>query len=102
MLRASLPSAVLGEAPWSIFLSLYELLDEYPQHLIEVSLDCLLLLWELFLAPHSVFTVKYLSARAQLIRMTWQGPWKEQIKNLHPSSAGCVQKADQRCEKLQG
>jgi hypothetical protein len=42
LLRAALPSAALREAPWSIFLSLYELLDEYPLHLIEVSLKCLL------------------------------------------------------------
>ncbi len=36
LLRAALPSAAIKEAPWSVFLSLYELIDEYPLHLIEV------------------------------------------------------------------
>ncbi|BDA44330.1 Uncharacterized tRNA/rRNA methyltransferase YfiF at C-terminar half [Coccomyxa sp. Obi] len=37
LLRAALPSAAVEEAPWSVFLSLYELIDEYPLHLIQVQ-----------------------------------------------------------------
>jgi hypothetical protein len=37
LLRAALPVAAAREAPWLMFLTLYELLDEYPLHLIEVS-----------------------------------------------------------------
>ncbi len=44
LLKAALPTAAVREAPWSTFLSLHELLDEYPLHLIEVSLYNLLLL----------------------------------------------------------
>ncbi len=36
LLRAALPSAAVKEAPWSVFLSLYELIDEYPLHLVQV------------------------------------------------------------------
>lgn len=37
LLRAALPPAAAKEIPWSAFLSLYELLDEYSLHLIEVG-----------------------------------------------------------------
>ena len=38
LLRAALPSAAQKAPPWSAFLALYELLDEYALHLIQVSL----------------------------------------------------------------
>ena len=36
LLQAALPPADLKAQPWSIYLSLYELLDEYALHLIQV------------------------------------------------------------------
>ena len=36
LLRAALPPADVDAQPWSIFLCLYELLDEYALHLIQV------------------------------------------------------------------
>ena len=36
LLRAALPPADVNSPPWSAFLSLYELLDEYALHLIQV------------------------------------------------------------------
>ena len=36
LLRAALPLADMKAQPWSTFLSLYELLDEYALHLIQV------------------------------------------------------------------
>lgn len=38
LLRAALPPAAQKAPPWSAFLALYELLDEYALHLIQVSL----------------------------------------------------------------
>ena len=36
LLRAALPPTDMNAQPWSTFLSLYELLDEYALHLIQV------------------------------------------------------------------
>lgn len=46
LLQAALPSGAQKAPPWSPFLVLYELLDEYALHLIQVLLQTLLLPWQ--------------------------------------------------------
>ena len=46
LLRAALPPAAQKAPPWSTFLVLYELLDEYALHLIQVTSHPPLLPWQ--------------------------------------------------------
>lgn len=80
LLKAALPPAVAREGSWVTFLALYELLDEYPLHLIEVRQPAQLAENVLCISSCNQFMCCETFGFC-----TWQGRWSADIGRLHPA-----------------